>query len=326
MQRLFLTGGSGYLGRNLIRHFVAQGLPVHAIARSARARGVVEGLGAVAFEAELSDVEAMARAAQGCDVAVHSAATVDLGADLTVAREVNVEGTRRVIEACRRAGVGRLVHVGTEAVIAEGEPLVQVDETRPIRPERGAGVYSRSKGEAELLALGASDAALAVMCVRPRLIWGRDDTSVLPGFAEAVRAGEFRWLGGGRYPTSTCHVVNVCEGVEAVLRRGRGGEAYFLTDGEPVQFRAFMTRLMASAGVQPPDRELPMGLAWPLAWLLEGLSRLTGKPPLINRQVLALMGHEVTVVDAKARRELGYEGRFSVEAGLAELPDAWRGA
>ena len=87
--------------------------------------------------------------------------------------------------------------------------------------------------------------------VRPRLVWGPGDTTVLPGLLEAVRSGQFAWIGGGRHSTSTTHVDNVVEGLVLGAREGRHGEAYFVTDGEPLVFRDFVTRLLATQGEDP---------------------------------------------------------------------------
>lgn len=136
-----------------------------------------------------------------------------------------------------------------------------------------------------------------------------------------MRTGRFRWFGGGRYLTSTCHVANCVEGMLLAAEKGRGGEAYFLTDGEPVEFRGFITAMLATQGVDAGERTLPYGVAATVASvgdLLWGTFGLGGRPPLTRTEVL-LMGREVTVRDDKARRELGYEGRRSREEGLREM-------
>jgi len=162
---------------------------------------------------------------------------------------------------------------------------------------------------------------LRTVVVRPRFVWGKGDVAVLPEIVEKVRKGQFRWIAGGRYQTSTCHVANVVEGILLAMEKGRGGEAYFLTDGPPVEFRTFISQMLDTAGVKAPEGELPRGVAHVLATVAETAWRvlpLGGEPPL-HRSVLRLIGEEVTVNDAKARRELGYVGRMTHQAGLAEM-------
>jgi nucleoside-diphosphate-sugar epimerase len=136
-----------------------------------------------------------------------------------------------------------------------------------------------------------------------------------------VKKGRFSWLGGGHYRTSTCHVDNCVEGLLLAAEKGQGGEVYFLTDGEPVEFRAFITELLRTQGVDAGDKSVPPGLARAAASVTEAVWKLLGlkaAPPL-SRTELLLVGQEVTVSDAKARRELGYQGRKSREEGLREL-------
>src|SRR6185503_3647620 len=99
-------------------------------------------------------------------------------------------------------------------------PLVDVDETRPL-PEHPLPRYPESKNRAERLVLAANAPELATMVVRPRFIWGNDDTSVLAILSDAVKHGRYMWIDGGRYPTSTTHVDNVCEGLVLAAEKGR---------------------------------------------------------------------------------------------------------
>ena len=134
------------------------------------------------------------------------------------------------------------------------------------------------------------------------------------------------WFGGGHYLHATTHVANVCHGLMLAAEKGRGGEIYFVTDGAPQDFREFMSAQLRATGAYRESRSVPYPLAWALAsggeWLWRTLG-LKSMPPL-PRSVMYLMGQELTVSDAKARRDLGYAPIMSVERGLAELAPATR--
>ncbi|MBI1682307.1 NAD-dependent epimerase/dehydratase family protein [Caulobacter hibisci] len=321
--RLFLTGGSGYVGRNLIRRFVADGVQVVALARSPETIATVSGLGAEPFAGDLFD-PALAQGMAGCQALVHAAADTDHGAGVQARlRRINVEGTRAVLAAARTAGVSRVVLISTESVLLDGAPLHDATEDQPY-PRHPAGAYSRTKGEAERLALAQSEPGFEVVAVRPRFVWGRDDTTALPQLAGAVRSGAFAWIDGGRYATSTTHVANLCEGVVLALARGQGGQAYFVTDGEPVEFRTFATQLLATQGLTPPDKTVPGGVLRVIATIGDALAALSGgriTGPL-SRQVYATSAVEVTLNIAKARATLGYELVVTRAQGLVELEGA----
>jgi nucleoside-diphosphate-sugar epimerase len=318
--KAFVTGGSGYVGRNLIRALLARGDAVHALVRSPGSAKIVEALGATPVMGDLDDVAALQRGMAGCDAVFHSAAEVSEWGPRERFWHVNVDGTRNVLQAARAAGVGCFVHVGTEAALCDGTPLLDVDESRPL-PDQPLPRYPHTKNEAERLVRAANAPGFRTVVVRPRFIWGNDDTSVLAALVAAVQAGRFMWMDGGHYPTSTTHVDNVCEGLLLAAAKGRGGEAYFVTDGAPVELRAFVTQMLATRGIDPGGKSLPKGVVLLLAriseWVWETFG-LEGDPP-VTRMAVHLFGEPVTVKDAKARRELGYIGKVTREQGLAAL-------
>ena len=235
----------------------------------------------------------------------------------------NVVGTHNALAAAKLGGALRFVHVGTEAALFAGRPLVHADETVPLRPDSPA-LYSRTKALAEQAVRAAADDGLQTVVVRPRLVWGVGDTTILPGLVAAVEQGRFAWIGGGRQHTSTTHVDNVVEGLIRAAERGRSGEAYFVTDDDDQEFRTFVTRLLATQGVQAPDRTLPAPVARAAAAACEtawSLLPLPGAPP-ITRLTYWLMAFETTIDITKARAELDYRPVITVDAGLAALAAA----
>lgn len=316
---LFLTGGSGYVGRNLIRHFVSRGIEVIALARSAEAAEVVRALGAIPRQADLLD-PGLADAMSGCQALVHAAADTDHGPATERQRRVNEDGTRNVLEAARSVGIRKAIHLSTESVLATGRPLVNVEETAPL-PRRAVGGYSLSKAAAERIALASNSSELAVVVLRPRFVWGRDDTTALPALTDAARSGKLAWIGGGTYLTSTTHIANLCAAVELALAYARGGEVFFISDGAPVRFRTFVSALLETQGLAPPDKTIPRPIVKMIAVvgdLLAAASRGRITPPL-TLQSYAASAVEVSLDIGKAKRELAYTPVISREQGLDEL-------
>lgn len=316
----FVTGGSGFIGGRLIERLRADGHSVRALARSDQAAERVRERGADPVAGELADLAALRQGAEGSELAFHAAATLGDWGRREDFEQGNVVGTRNVLEACAQAGVKRFVHVGTEAALLAGKPLVDVDETAPLRPDSPA-LYSSTKARAEQLVLDASRDGFETVVVRPRFVWGPGDTTILPTMVDLVRSGRFAWVGGGRHRTSTTHVENVIEGLVLGATRGRAGNAYFVTDGEPVVFREFITELLGTQGVEPPSRSVPAPVAHALAVSGETLWRalpLRGRPPL-TRFAYWVSSQDCTIRIDKARKELGYEPVKTPAEGLAEL-------
>lgn len=325
MALVFVTGGSGFLGRGLLPALCERGHQVRALAIAPADEEIVRRAGAEPIPGDLDNEEALRRGMDGCTLVIHAAARLAQWGSLQDFYRVNVAGTEHVLAAARAAGVPRLLYVSTDSVLVGGPPLLDVDETRP-RPARPLGLYPLTKGLAEQRVLAANGAALTTVVVRPCWLWGKGDTSTLAGLAAVVRQGAFWWIGGGHHLTSTCFIANACEGILLAAERGRGGEIYFITDGAPVEYRAFVTALLRTQGLEPGTRSMPRWVAraiargGELAWRR---LKLPGGPPL-TPAALCLIAEPRTIDDAKARRELGYTGAVSREAGLASMVEGGR--
>jgi nucleoside-diphosphate-sugar epimerase len=322
----FVTGGSGFIGGRLVERLVAEGRPVRALARSEASAERVAELGAEPVRGDIEDRAPLTAAAGGAEFAFHLAAHLGEWGAWAEFERGNVEGTRNALAACAEAGVRRFVHCGTEAALMAGEPLVHVDETAPLRPDSRAP-YPATKARAEQAVREASRDGFETVALRPRFVWGKGDTTLLPEMVETIDKGKWAWVGGGRNVTDTTHVDNVVEGLLLAAERGHPGEAYFVTDGEPVVFREFVTAMLQTQGVEPPDRNLPAWTAAPMARVCEAAWRvlpLPGAPPMTSFRSW-LLTQECTIDISKARAELDYAPIVTHEQGLAELREAASG-
>jgi nucleoside-diphosphate-sugar epimerase len=320
MTSAFVTGGSGFIGGRLIERLVREGTSVRALARSEASAERVAKLGAEPVRGDLDDKASLAAGAAGTEVAFHLAAHLGEWGPWEEFERGNVGGTRNALAACTEAGVRRFVHCGTEAALMAGKPLVQVDETAPLRPDSRAP-YPATKAKAERLVRDASREGFETVVLRPRFVWGKGDTTLLPEMVATVQARKWAWVGGGRNVTDTAHVGNVVEGLLLAAEKGTPGEAYFVTDGDPVIFREFVTAMLKTQGVEPPSRNLPAWTAAPLARVAEAAWKvlpLRGDPPMTKFRSW-LLTQECTIDISKARTELGYTPIVSHEQGLAEL-------
>jgi nucleoside-diphosphate-sugar epimerase len=254
------------------------------------------------------------------DVVLHCAACVEAWGPKDAWHRVNVLGTQALLEAARSAGARRFVHISTEAILARGQDLVDVDESYPPAL-RSPFPYAATKAEAESLVLSANDEQFTTVALRPRFIWGPGDTTLLPAIETMAAQGKWLWVDGGRALTSSTHIDNLVAAILLALDKGRGGQAYFVLDDGRRTLRDMITGMAAARGLDLPNRSIPRWLADALAFVMEGawrLLRLKSEPPL-TRFAAMIMSRTCTLVDAKARRELGYLPVIRVEDGLARL-------
>lgn len=318
---VFVTGGSGFVGGAVLGGLRGDH-ELRAMARSEASESTVVGLGAEAVRTSLEDISA--DDIDGAEAVVHCAAYMEDWGPASLFYSVNVEGTARLLVAAREAGVRRVVHISTESVLFAGDHLRLIDESTPY-PDSTPFHYSATKGEAERLVLSANDpvAGFETVVLRPVLIWGPGDQTILPELVAMARKGQYVWLDGGRHLVSPTHISNLVHGVELALDRGDPGEIYFITDGEHVSMKDFLTRYAATAGVTLPDRSIPGWVARAAAPALEGVWKvlpLRGKPS-VTRLAAALLSREITIDTDKATRELGYQPVLTIEEGLEEMAE-----
>lgn len=317
--RIFVTGGSGFVGSHLLRA-LSDKHDIRAMARSDRSAEAVSALGATPVRCGLSDVDAGHLG--DAEVVVHAAAHVDDWGDPADFWKVNVDGTRRLLVAARKAGVGRFIHIGTEAGLFAGQDLVDIDETqRPPAVHRFH--YCETKAEAERLVLAENTDGFATLSLRPRLVWGPGDNTLLPGVLQMAAAGRFVWIDHGQAWTSCTHVGNLVHAIELALTRGSGGQAYFVVDAEQHTMRDLVTALARTAGVELPHASVPAWLLRPLAAVVErGFGLMSKQRPPLTRHAVALMSCATTIHSDRAARELGYAPVIGFEEGLKRMAKA----
>ena len=319
----FVTGGSGFVGSRLISGLVAEGWSVKALARSASAKATVRTAGAVAVDGELNDTRALRAGMNECDVVFHVAALFKMWGPRKDFDNVNVGGTRALVDAAAdTASVRRVVAVTAAAVVmGDPEPMVGINETAAVQ-EREFAPYSASKASAEKILLGANGRrrGLETIALRPPMIWGAG-MPMLDHMVETVKAGQWQWVDSGAQAMSTCHVDNLVTALILAADHGKGGEAYFVADAEQGTLKSVLGALLATRGVKAGDKSVSFAMAWRLAGVMGvvwRLFRLKGAPP-ITRQMLRLIGKPFTIRTDKARRDLDYSPKVTWQQGIAQM-------
>ncbi|MGH8179068.1 MAG: NAD-dependent epimerase/dehydratase family protein [Steroidobacter sp.] len=315
--RIFITGASGFVG-GAIAAALARTHEVHAMSRSPASDASIKAVNATPVRCELGATPA--DVLSGCDAVIHCAAFVKQWGARKQFWATNVDGTSQLLNAARSAGVRRFIHMGTEAALFRGQDMSGVDEDYPY-PRHTPFLYSETKAAAERAVLAANAPGFATISIRPRFVWGPGDQTILPALESMVRAGRFVWIDAGRAHSSTTHIDNLVHGVTLALERGSGGNAYFVTDEGTTTLREFITALLATRGLTPPDKSIPGWLARSLGAMTESVWRLTGRksePPL-TRFAAAMMSRDCTIKTEKARRELGFAPIVSRTEALAAL-------
>ena len=305
MSNIFITGASGFIGRPLTKRLVSESHSVKALVRSKQSADVVAALGAEPVYGELTDPATWQDAVRGSDVLFHLAAETDVTAPRVQQDRVTVYGTIAALAAAATAGVSRFVHCSSEAVLLDGAPLLNVDETAPLRPNSPAA-YAATKARAEQIVLAANSETLMTVAIRPKLVWGPG--SFIEGLPSAAASGDFVWIDGGTFEATVTHVDNAVEGLILGWQHGAGGESYFVADSAPVSFREFMEEQLAVYGY------------------VGSIATVTGAEAdaTVPAPARWFFGQTLTLNTAKARADLSYEPVTGHAEGIAALEASLR--
>jgi nucleoside-diphosphate-sugar epimerase len=321
LRRVLVTGASGFLGGHVVRTLAARGIDVRAQGRDAsrlRFTGNVEGA-----RCDLSDVGALVDAARDCDAIVHSAALSSPWGSRADFVAANVTGTANVIAAARTAGVRRLVHISSPAVIFDGRDQHLLDDATPI-PVQLRSDYARTKLQAERLVREAS-AHLETVTLRPKAIYGDGDRSLVPRLIGAARRRGLPQIGNGANAVDVTHVDDVVQAIERALITDQGvGETFLITGGEHVPLWDMIRTLLDGLGLPAPRRRIPLGAALIAAAVMEAVSTITKREPVLTRYSVLILALTQTYDITRARTVLGYAPRVTAAEGVARTIDALR--
>lgn len=326
--KALVTGGGGFLGGAIVRLLRQRGDAVRSFTRSAYPW--LDELGVEQVRGDLTDLEAVGRAVEGCDVVFNVAARAGVWGRYSDFYAANVTGVENVIAACRAHGVRRLVHTSTPSVVHAGGDVEGANESLPY-PEHLDAYYPETKARGEKAVLAANGPDLATVALRPHLIFGPGDPHLIPRVLERARAGKLRRVGSRAVAVDVTYIDNAAAahllaGDKLDVGSPVAGKAYFVSNGEPVDLWGFIGRVLAEAGLPPVARTVSAWKARLAGRVLEWaywLLRLPGEPPMTRFVAVQLSTSHWYDISA-ARRDLGYEPRVSVEEGLRRLGERLR--
>ena len=312
--RALVTGATGFVGSAVARALVAAGWQVRGLVRAGSDRRNLQHLPVDMVAGDLADGASLDRALADCQALFHLAADYRLGArEPERLYRTNVEGTRSVLAAARRAAVARVVYTSSVATIglpADGSPGT---EETPVRLADMIGHYKRSKYLAEELACGSPQTGTSVVIVNPSTPIGPGDLRPTPTGRIVLDAARGRMPAYVDTGLNIVHVDDVAAGHLLAFHRGRAGERYIL-GGQDMMLREILATIAPLVGRKAPRIRLPHAAVLPLACAAEVWARITGRTTRITLEGARMARKHMFFSSAKAVRELGYRWRAPTEA------------
>jgi dihydroflavonol-4-reductase len=321
--RVFVTGGTGFIGGHVVRRLRERGNEVRALVRNPDKAGALRELGCEIVPGSLADAEAIRAGMDGCDGAIHGAAIYEVGipeSEHQAMYEANVLGTETVLRAALEAKVPRVVYVSTVAAFGNTHGQV-VGESYEHPGASYTSYYERTKVDAHRLAKRLiGEERLPGVIVQPGAVYGPNDHSALGRQINQFLAGRLPFLPFPETGFSMVHVDDVAEGILLALDRGKVGESYIL-GGQITTIREAMDTLARVAGKKPPRGTLPTGLLKAMTPLGPVVGRVMGQPPNLRELISTADNVTYWAKHDKAMAELGYSPR-GLEQGLRDTLEA----
>jgi len=312
-----VTGGTGFVGANVVRELLADGHRVRVLARTGGDRRALEGCAVDIVEGDLLDAASVREAVAGTRRVYHVAADYRLWApDPRALYRANVDGTRTVLEAAAEAGVERIVYtstVGAVGIPVDGSPG---DERTPVSLGDMVGAYKASKFLAERVADELAARGVPVVIVNPSAPIGPWDIKPTPTGQMIVDFLKGRMVGSLDTGLNVVHVRDVARGHIQAGERGRIGERYILGHQNLSLIEIFQA-LAQITGIPAPRFRVPYALAWLSAAAMEGLAALTRRPPQVPLTAVRMARKRMYFSAARAVSEIGLP-QTPVEAALAD--------
>jgi dihydroflavonol-4-reductase len=302
---VLVTGGTGFVGANLVRELIADGHTVRVLARPGGDRRALEGCAVEVVDGDLLDPASLRAAVAGAHHVYHAAADYRLWApDLRVLYRANVDGTRHLLAAAAEAGAERIVYtstVGAVGIPADGTPG---DEATPVSLADMVGAYKRSKFLAERVADEWAARGAPVVIVNPSAPIGPWDVKPTPTGQMIVDFVNGKMIGSVDTGLNVVHVRDVARGHILAAQKGRVGERYILGHRNLSLLEIFRM-LSALTGVPAPRFRVPYAVAWMGAAAMEGFARVTRRPPAVPLTAVRMARKRMYFSSDKAVRELG---------------------
>lgn len=322
--KVFLTGGTGFIGKQVLKKLVARGDEVWALARSDSSAAAVEALGARAVRGDLTDVAVMRAAMTGCDVVFHMAAWYKLGGnDPARMYGTNVGGTLNVLQTAFEAGVPKIVYTSSLAV--NGDTHGQVADESFYQAGPFLTDYDRSKWRAHYeIALPLIQKGAPIVIVMPGAVFGPGDHSLVGETLRWFWRGWLPVLPGPELTLAYTHVDDIAEGHILAADKGKPGESYIIT-GPALTLAEWIGLAAEVGGRRAPLFSIPAAWLLPLAPVIGVLEKVLPLPALFCRDSVAIVGATYIARADKAHTELGWTPR-PLREGLRETFEAQKEA
>ncbi|MGN6217765.1 MAG: NAD-dependent epimerase/dehydratase family protein [Solirubrobacterales bacterium] len=317
--KVFLTGGTGFIGGEVARQLRARGDEVACLVRSPGKAAQLTELGCELVAGDLGDERAIREGMEGRDAVIHAAAVYEVGIPASqrpAMREANVGGTERVLSAALEMKIPKVVYVSTVGIFGNTHGQI-VDESYEHPGKDFTSAYEETKWEAHQVAKRLIGEGLPGVIVQPGGVYGPGDTSSVGQLLDQFLSGKMPLMPFPELGICLSHVEDIAGGILLALDKGKAGETYVIS-GPATTMREAIGVVADVTGRKPPRGAIPTPLLKAMVPIGPLVGKVMGQPPNLRELISSADGVTFWASYDKAKRELGYEPR-GLEQGLRDM-------
>ncbi len=316
METVFVTGGTGFLGKNLVSRLIKRGGKVKVLVRP-NSQSKIRHLMVEKVIGDVLEKKTFENALIGVDKIYHLAGVVTDWAPESLYEAVHIQGTKNIIEAAITSGVKKIIHISTVDVL-DYEHQSCVDEN--TKYTSSVSPYRYTKVQAEKLILNSRGSGLEIVIIRPVWIYGKEDTTFFSEIAYQIKKGSMLFIGNPKNFVPLVYIDNISG---AIIKAGEteaaSGEVFLISDGG-ITWSDLVGRIASGVGGKKPSICLPYGVAYFLSMIMEGWAKILreDRRPLLTRSAVEMIGKSIEVNTEKAQKILKYKPGVSIDRGILE--------
>lgn len=314
-KRIFVTGGTGFLGRHLIERLVVDKHQIFALTRT---KSSLVDFSVQEVVGSFNNIHKWEKELSNCDVLIHCAAKVEFWGSWHDFYNDNTLATLELLKSAEKHQVKRFIYISSESVLQNKKDLFDIDETHPY-PKEPSSYYGKSKMQAEQ-GIRTFNGNIQKIILRPSFIYGKG-MNAIETIKSKINSGAFTWIDKGDVSMEMVYVKNVVEAITKAIDYGNNNEIYNITDHSKLKVNEFLSDLMATVNVSIPNKSLPSFIAKPTAAITEAIWKFLGikKHPPLTRFDLSFIAMNRRYSSEKSKSELNYIPIYTTEQALNEM-------
>ncbi len=319
-KKIFITGGTGFLGQEVIKRLQKENVEIKGLARSQKSAMLLEEMNVRPVIGNMENISEWKNELQSQDVVIHCAAPVEFWGPWSKFRKGITDATINLFTASEQIGVKQFIFISSESVLQNKKDLIDIDETEPY-PQEPNSYYGKAKMLAEKYIRNTSSQMKSII-IRPTFIWGKG-VKALDTIINKIQSNDFMWIDQGKAMFEMVHVKNVAQAIYLAIANGidKDKGIYFVTDDNPQPVRSFLTKLIQTQSVEPPSKNISKSLALILANIIERIwkiFKIKSIPPITRFDVaFVAMSRKYNI--SKIKKDLQYKPIINEMEGLKEI-------